>query len=296
MLSFLPAPALGIITFVLYFIVTLTLSSLFLISMLVWLIIPVPSWRQNLRKLFFKVPSAWSEAMRGVMWLTSKTEIKVEGLDQLNNKISYLMIANHQGFLDISILQQVFDRYIPQLRYFMKYELLWFPIIGLSCYIMGYPFMKRHSRNYLKKHPEKRNIDFETTRKTCERFNNTPVTLINYIEGTRFTHKKRQQQASPYQHLLRPKAGGIAVIMSVMEKQIQTLLDVTIVYPTQKNITWTFLKGEMKTITIKIKQIPITADLRGDYQNDKQFRIYFQRWLNKLWQQKDEFIKTHNLS
>jgi 1-acyl-sn-glycerol-3-phosphate acyltransferase len=124
--------------------------------------------------------------------LTTKTNIIVNGAENLSKKNSYLLISNHQGFLDILILQVTLDRYLPQLRYFIKQRLLWVPILGQACYVLGYPFMKRYSKKQLAKNPENRNKDIETTRKTCERFANTPITLINYVEGTRFTEQKKR--------------------------------------------------------------------------------------------------------
>ncbi len=226
------------------------------------------------------------------MSLTTKTNIIVNGAENLSKKNSYLLISNHQGFLDILILQVTLDRYLPQLRYFIKQRLLWVPILGQACYVLGYPFMKRYSKKQLAKNPENRNKDIETTRKTCERFANTPITLINYVEGTRFTEQKKRKKKSPFEYLLTPKAGGIAFTMSAMDKQIHTILNVTVVYSTRKAISWKFLQGKMKTITVNIQKIPITAEMRGDYQHDRAFRIKFQSWLNQIWQEKDQLIKN----
>ena len=117
-------------------------------------------------------------------------------------------------------------------------------------------------------------------------------TLINYVEGTRFTETKKRRRKSPYDYLLTPKAGGIAFTLSAMDKQIHTILNVTMVYSTRQHISWAFLKGNMRQITVNIEQIPIRDDLRGDYQNDREFRVHFQRWLNQVWQDKDKLIKT----
>lgn len=291
MLSFLPRFIIGILAFILYVAVSVLLSLSALLLMCIWLPMPVPTWRKALQKIIFNIPSAWSEAIRAIMWLTIKTQWEVHGLDQLNKHRSYLLISNHQGFLDILILQKILDRHIPQLRYFMKQGLLWMPIIGQVCYLMGYPFMKRYGKKYLKKHPEKRNADIETTRKTCERFKNTPISLINYVEGTRYTAAKHQRQGSPFAHLLKPKAGGIALTLSAMGQQIDSVINITLIYPPTKHITWSFIQGKMKKIIVQIELIPISDDLRGDYQNDREFRIHFQRWLNTLWQRKDKAIE-----
>ena len=139
MLAFLPGPILALLAILLYFICAMFLSLSFFVVMLVWLITPVPTWRKTLHNLMFQVPTAWSWTLIGVLKLTTKTKLVVNGTENLSKKNSYLLISNHQGFLDILVLQVVLDRYLPQLRYFMKQALFWVPVIGQACYIMGYP-------------------------------------------------------------------------------------------------------------------------------------------------------------
>ncbi len=276
---------------------TLAVAILFLwivLLSIIWLVTPIPSWRSSLKQKINYVPSIWSDTIRWTMWLMTRTKFTVTGLEKLNKNKSYLLISNHASWLDILIMQRVLDRHVPQLRYFMKQELLYVPFLGQGCWMLGYPFMKRHSTSYLKKHPEKRNEDLETTRKACERFEKVPVTLINYVEGTRFSEAKKQRQNSPFKHLLKPKAGGIAFIIAALEKQIDTIIDVTIVYPVGKNIMWDFLCGKMGRITIHVDTIPIAPDLRGDYQNNREFRTHFQQWLNNVWQRKDKILDQAN--
>ena len=296
MLSFLPTPILAIFTLLLYTLATVVLASFFFIAMLICLITPIPKWRKKVIAKLFHIPSVWSESMHLIMWLTTRTQWKITGVEHLDKQHSYLLISNHQGFLDILVLQKILDRHIPQLRYFMKKQLIWMPIVGQACWVLGYPFMQRHSKNYLKKHPEQRNKDLETTRKICERFKGTPITLVNYVEGSRFTLAKKRKQHSPFKHLLKPKAGGVAFVLSAMQGQIDTILNTTVIYSAPKNITWTFLKGQMRSITVHVEAIKIPEDLHGNYQNDQQFRIHFQEWLNQLWQEKDEFIDQYEAS
>jgi 1-acyl-sn-glycerol-3-phosphate acyltransferase len=54
---------------------------------------------------------------------------------------------------------------------------------------------------------------------------------MNFLEGTRFTPAKHAKQQSPYRHLLKPKAGGIALALNAMGDKFRAILDVTIVYP-----------------------------------------------------------------
>jgi 1-acyl-sn-glycerol-3-phosphate acyltransferase len=290
MLSFLPKPLVGIIAFFLYGFFSCLLATMFFILLFIWFITPIKPWRRFLYQHMINIPSLWSEVIRLTMWLTTKTKFTVTGLENVNKKNSYLLIANHQTWLDVLIMQRIFDRYTPQLRYFMKQELIWVPIIGQACWLLGYPFMKRHSVAYLKKHPEHRNKDIETTRKACERFRNTPITLINYVEGTRVSPEKQKAQKSPYRYLLKPKAGGISLIMSALRGQVNTILNVTIVYGIEKNIMWNFLQGNLKEVIVHVELISIPESLLGDYQNDPEFKARFQQWLNHLWTEKDQRI------
>lgn len=290
MLASLIGLVVGLIAFFLYCIAIVVLGLLLFIGFFVWVLLPIPSWRRKLHDLLYHLPSLWSKTMQFTLWLTSKTEWEITGLEGLRKDKSYLLIANHQGFVDILVLQVILDRHLPQLRYFMKQELFWIPILGPACYILGYPFMKRYTKEYIKAHPEKANKDLETTQKACARFALQPVTLINYIEGTRFKEAKRKKQKSPYKHLLRPKAGGISFIIKAMEEQIDTLLNVTIVYDGHPKTSWGFLQGRFHKIHVHIEQIPITADLRGNYQEDPAFREHFQAWVNEIWARKDKKI------
>ena len=92
MLSFLPRFIIGILAFILYVAVSVLLSLSALLLMCIWLPMPVPTWRKALQKIIFNIPSAWSEAIRAIMWLTIKTQWEVHGLDQLNKHRSYLLI------------------------------------------------------------------------------------------------------------------------------------------------------------------------------------------------------------
>jgi len=67
---------------------------------------------------------------------------------------------------------------------------------------------------------------------------------------------------------------------------------VTISYlPAEKSL-WDLLCNQVDKVMIDIDVIPIPAELRGDYYNDRAFRLAFQQWLNNRWQRKDELIET----
>ncbi|MBT8349836.1 MAG: acyltransferase, partial [Deltaproteobacteria bacterium] len=156
---------------------------------------------------------------------------------------------------------------------------------------LDFPFLKRYSKKFIKKHPHLAGKDLETTRKACEKYKNLPVAVMNFVEGTRFSKDKQDRQRSPFAHLLRAKAGGLAFALSSMNGKINRLIDVTIVYPQKdKNSFWNYLCGNMREIKVRVRQLPITQRLQGDYIGDRDFRKEFQNWLNDLWREKDQLI------
>ena len=163
------------------------------------------------------------------------------------------------------------------------------PVIGLCWWALEFPFMKRYSKAYLEKYPEKRGQDLLTTRKACERYKTNPVSVFNFLEGTRFTQEKHDQQNSPFQHLLKPKAGGIAFVLDAMGEQLHGLVNVTLYYPQGKPGLWDLLSGQIKRIVMRIEVKPIPQQFIGQsYDQDMQYRAEFQGWVNQLWQEKDQ--------
>jgi hypothetical protein len=70
------------------------------------------------------------------------------------------------------------------------------------------------------------------------------------------------------------------------------LINVTIVYPSNNITIWDFVCGRVKKIVVNIEVMPVTAEILGDYENDREFRAKFQSYLNQLWNKKDNLIKT----
>jgi 1-acyl-sn-glycerol-3-phosphate acyltransferase len=150
--------------------------------------------------------------------------------------------------------------------------------------------MRRYSTAQLKKNPKLRGKDIEITRKACAKFKAKPVSVMNFVEGTRFSKAKHKKQNSQFQHLLKPKAGGMAFALSAMGDQIHKLVDVAIYYPDQVPSYWDYLTGKLPSVKVHIKISDIDPAMRGDYMNDRDFKISFQEQLNQLWLTKDQVI------
>ncbi|MEC7472840.1 MAG: acyltransferase, partial [Pseudomonadota bacterium] len=232
--------------------------------------------------------SFWMDLVRPIRW-------DVQGLDQVDMHHSYLVTSNHQSWADILVLQYQLNRRMPFLKFFLKQELIWVPVIGLCWWALEFPFMKRFSKEYLAKHPEKRGEDLATTRRACERYRTNPVSVFNFLEGTRFTEDKHDEQASPYRHLLKPRAGGIAFVIDAMGEQLTALINVTIHYPHGRPSFWDLLAGNIPEVVLRLKAQPIPGEfLRRNYDQDEAYRLSFQQWVNELWSEKDaELAQLH---
>lgn len=290
MLHFLPHPVTGTLSLLLYVVNTLFwFMPVMLLALLK--LPPVKPWQRGITYLLDACAVAWISVNNLTTRLFTRIRWQVSGLEKLSLKDWYLVLANHQSWADILVLQNVFNCKIPFIKFFLKKELLYVPFLGLCWWALDFPFMKRYSKAFLQRNPHLQGQDIETTRKACAKFRFKPVTVMNFVEGTRFTAEKHQQQQSPYQHLLKPKAGGAAFVLGAMGQQLHKILDITIHYPKGIPSFWDYISGKVRDITVQIKIMPITPELLGDY-NDAQYRERFQQWINQLWQQKDNQLKA----
>lgn len=215
----------------------------------------------------------------------------IRGLEGLSIERSYLVTANHQSWVDIVILQKIFNRRIPFARFFIKQELVYVPLLGLAWHSLDFPRMKRYSREYLEKHPEKRGEDLATTRRMCEKLRGKPIAVLNFLEGTRFTQAKHDKQKSPYKFLLKPKTGGLAFVIESMGDQFHSMLDVTIHYPYGPVTLWGLLKGAMPEVRAEVREIPIPTEFIGKvYLEDPVHREHIQAWVHDIWETKDQIL------
>ena len=265
-------------------------TPLFVLAILKFLI-PLTRFRRWCSQTLNTLATGWVGTNIINQRLFSKTSLVVQGLQDLSLNDKYLVLANHQSWVDILVLQRIFHRKIPFLKFFLKKELIWFPVLGQAWWALDFPFMKRYSKQFLKKKPHLKGKDLEITRKACEKFRTSPISIMNFVEGTRFTAEKHKRQHSPYHSLLKSKAGGVGYVLTSMGDQLNAILDVTIVYPDNIKNFWSFVCGDIREIKIRVRHMPVTADLLGDYTTDRSFRARFHSWLNTLWKEKDQSIQ-----
>src|SRR5690606_14240601 len=251
-------------------------------------LLPIPTLRTRLDRLLVRLAEGWIDGNERIFRLTQEIRREVAGIEGLRRHEWYLVICNHQSWVDILVLQGVFNRRVPFLKFFLKRQLIWVPVLGFAWWALDFPFMQRHSREYLEQHPEARGQDLATTRRACEHFSRMPTSVMNFVEGTRFMPAKHAAQGSPHRHLLKPRAGGVAFVMAAMGDILHRILDVTVVYPGGAPSLWEMCCGKLRKVVVRVtvREIPEWAR-RGDYQDDPEFRARFQAWLSALWEQKD---------
>ena len=235
----------------------------------------------------------WIDCNNLIIDLFQKIDIEVHGQQELNPSKWYLVFCNHQTWVDILILQRVFNRKIPILKFFIKQQLIYTPVIGIAWWALDFPIMKRYSREFLAKHPELRGKDLEATRRSCEKFKLTPVAILNFLEGTRFTRPKHDQQKSPFRHLLKPKGGGAALVINSLGGRIDSVLNITIHYPGGVPGFFEFFCGHTDKVCFFIEYLPVPIEFYGgDVQSNSGMKKNFRTWLHEIWQLKDEQLDS----
>ncbi len=215
--------------------------------------------------------------------------------ENVNTQGKYLLISNHQSWVDTSIVQYISENRLPLTRFFTKFELIYIPVIGQAFYFLDFPMMRRHSKEAIAKNPALKGKDIEEAKRACALLKHKPFTLLNYLEGTRFTKAKRDSQHSPYKHLLKPRAGGLSLALNALGADIEGILDMTIVYPDGTPTYSDLWKGNIKRLGVDVRYIKMPEGLlrsmqNGDYEKDSAVKEQFFTWIDTIWQQKDQLI------
>ena len=286
MLERLPAALRGALTGAMLGLNTLLVTLSLLLPSLLKLLLPVAAVRRAADRALNALASAWVAVNNAwIVAVRPAARWDVQGVDSLHPQGWYLVSSNHQSWVDILVLQRIFHGHIPFLKFFLKQELIWVPVIGLAWWALDFPFMKRGRGHGA------RSSDLKTTREACEKFKSIPTTVINFVEGTRFTPAKQRQQSSPYRHLLKPKIGGLGIALATMGEQFEALLDVTIVYPGGTPRFWDLMSGRIDAVIVRVQQRPIPPEVLGsDPMGDKAYRQRISTWVEQQWAEKDDLI------
>ena len=280
----------GVIAFICVVINTL-FWCVFLLTIAILKFIPLEQWKRLCTKLIINIGECWIFCNGIWIKLLHNPKWNVEGFESLDKSNWYLSVANHQSWADIFVLQAITNRKIPMLKFFMKHILIWVPVIGLAWWALDMPFLKRFTKEEIKKNPELRGKDIKAMEESFGRYSRYPVSIFSFAEGTRFNEEKKIDQGSKFNNLLDPKSGGIGLTLTTMP-YIKLLLDFTIFYEGSRRSFWDFLCGRMSKVTVKVKEIEIPQDLLGkNYEEDSHFRLELKSWIENIWSEKDKYIE-----
>lgn len=249
------------------------------------LLLPSGRARRRCDRCLNALAEAWIRFNNGWIGLVRDVRWRISGTAELDRRGWYLVACNHQTWVDIFVLQKALTGKIPLLKFFLKRELIYVPLMGLAWWALDFPFMRRGGgrRSFAR--------DMAATRRSCERFRSIPTSVISFLEGTRFSPEKHAQQQSPYPHLLRPKVGGVAMALGVMGERFRSCLDVTIVYPEGVPDFMDLLCGRMGEVVVHVRELEIPDELLNrDYEKDGEFRRQLQSWAQAIWEEKESFI------
>ncbi|MFP4138140.1 MAG: acetyltransferase [Halomonas sp.] len=221
-------------------------------------------------------------------WIAPRLDLRLP--EGLSPDRWWLVLSNHRSWTDIFLLFLALHRRIPMPHFFVKRQLIWIPIVGLAFWAMEFPMLRRLSREQRERHPHLARRDREATERMCRHARERPIAIYNFVEGTRFTPAKHKAQASPYRHLLRPRAGGIAQVLNLLGDRLDGILDVTLDYANPAPSFWGFLCGREGPVNLEVRRLEVPAwMLTGDY-DDPDDKERFHSWLNALWQDKDDAL------
>lgn len=274
---------------------TLVHVPVLLVVAVVKALLPITVLRRWLDRALMLIAESWIGFNSRMIDLFTRTRFVIEGVEGLRYGGHYLVLANHQSWVDIPVLQKALNRRVPLLRFFLKSQLFWVPFLGLAWWALDFPFMKRYSRQQLAKRPELAGRDIAATRRACEKFRHIPVSVMNFVEGTRFTPEKHARQASPFRHLLKPKAGGVAFVVGAMGEAIGSVLDVTLHYDIGKPTLADLFTDRIGVVRVHVRERAIPEGfVGGDYETDRAYRVRFQAWINQMWLDKDALLEDWN--
>lgn len=248
------------------------------------LILPFPFVKKLMVSMANKTLWCWATLNLWMLNINNTIDWVVDGGETLSQEKWYLLLSNHVSWADIVILSSVMKDKVPMTKFFLKYELLYVPFVGLACWGADMPFMRRN--------PERKDDDFKAIQKSCENFRSVPTTVVNFVEGTRATPDKLKEARTPYQHLFKPKIGGVAFTLSAMGELFDGIVDVTLAYPENQDSPFIdMLQGKLTKVVVRIKLHANDEKVNGDYFGDKVFRRGFHQWINELWKEKDEYLQ-----
>ncbi len=206
-------------------------------------------------------------------WMQHIIGIKLQVNGNIGNHPAPIVICNHQSWFDIPVLQEVITGAGPIIKFLVKRELIWVPVIGWICLILDFPRLNRGvGRNA-------RQSDYSLIASASGRLGFEHGALLLFPEGTRFSEDKKIRQGSPYEYLLQPRSGGLKIIKK-SAPPTTPIIDLTIIYENGESNFWQCLHGATSTITISVDKFVL-----GNIDDPHS-------WLVSRWGIKDRLMET----
>lgn len=245
-------------------------SLLLPVSIISWLI-PIAAVS---RRCFFIVDHIYRLAVKlDSFWMMKVVGIELIIKGEANTDNAPVVICNHRSWFDIPLVQEVITSNGPITKFLVKREIAWVPIIGWICLALDFPMLRRSKKNGGREH------DYSIIHKASKTHGDESGALLVFPEGSRFSELKKTKQASPYNHLLKPRVGGLKIIKQHAAAGT-SLVDVTINYH-QKNVRiWNCLHGDPRKITITLEHYKL-AEIDD-----------LETWLNDRWLEKDKMLSV----
>ena len=282
--SWKPSSTSNLLSFASFLFVTINLLAwLPLLALMTLLRIVLPF--RSIKNITFTVVD-WvyrSAVFIDAWWLTNVLRLRFDIEDEdsvlaeLTKHDSPLIISNHQSWFDVFVLQSIISRRGPILKFLIKQELVWVPVLGWVCLVLDFPRLKRL------RDEATRSRDREVTLQASLKLPEEPGALMLFPEGTRKHSTKDKVRTSPYRNLLKPKVGGFDVIVKSVPKNTR-LLDISIRYGEADVNCWRCMGGCVDSIRIRVKATKI-AQIEDSAS-----------WLKNCWHEKDLWLSTSQKS
>ncbi len=234
------------------------------------------------------IARVWGNLMRWLLMKTISTDIQISG-DQPDPNATYLLIANHQSWIDILMIMVALGPGTTLPRFFMKWQLIYVPVIGSCAFALDFPIMRRYTQEDIKKKPELKHRDFNYAQRVLSRHPDQPCIVVNFAEGTRFTKEKHVRNKSPYRHLLKPKVAGPQLTLNSLHDRLDGIVDITLCYRNSRLGLWSLLSGTIPLISIHREVLEIPARLKKTPEKLSDFKD-FRGFMNERWALKDALL------
>lgn len=248
------------------------------VAALVRAVTPFRKVRDSLTGFMDGVVSVWigiNAWMLGILGLI-EIETSIEG-PLSDREHWWVVVSNHQSWSDVIAIQCALLRLAPTIKFVTKRELIWVPFVGLAMWLLRFPYVRRFSAEAARRDQSLIEKNRQAMERAAKQFLQRPISVLTFLEGTRFTQAKHREQDSPFEHLLNPRTGGLAFVLDALGPRATRIVDLTLNYEGAVPGFWELLCGRCRRVTIAIRCIEITDEFKSELKTS----------VFELWQQKD---------